>query len=40
VLFAIKDAASQGLDGASLIALGFVAADELKVHKSLYWRAE
>jgi hypothetical protein len=40
VLLAIKDAADEGVDGSSLIALGFVAAYELEVHKSLYGRSD
>ena len=38
MLLAIKDAADKGVDGSSLIALGFVVADQLEVHNSLYGR--
>ena len=35
VLFAIKDAAGEGFDGAGLVALGFVVAYQLEVHSPL-----
>src|SRR6202795_2789445 len=38
MLLAIEDAADEGVDGSSLIALGFVVANQLEVHNSLYGR--
>src|SRR5229473_6344896 len=40
MLLAVEDAADEGIDGSSLIALGFVAAYQLEVHNSLYGRGD
>ena len=37
MLLAIKNAADEGVDGSSLITLGFVAAYQLEVHKLIIW---